>query len=241
MRRVKETAMSDNGNQESAVAEQPSQLQQILIDLAALGRAPTARAANPATVERIQAIENQTAQTGMASLAAATSAEMERLAVLDTVSELLNLKAFLKELKNALKRGARYARPVSFCLISVDNLRDVGGEYGQLTSDAVLRVVGKVISNCTREIDIAGRYTADHFAIIFPDLDSAAAAGICENIRERIGTQAVSHNWKNLKITASLGLSTFPRDGSETDQLCAKALEALEFASSRGGDRLCVF
>jgi diguanylate cyclase (GGDEF)-like protein len=233
--------MSDNGNQESAmVAEQPSQLQKIIDDLAALGRAQPAKAADPGTVERIRAIENQTATSGMASLAAATSAEMERLAVLDTVSELLNLKAFLKELKNALKRGARYNRPVSFCLLSVDGLREVTSEYGQLTGDAVLRVVGKVISNCSREIDIAGRYTADHFAIIFPDLDSAAAATICENIRERIGTQAVSHNWKNLKITASLGLATFPRDGMESDELCAKALQALEFASARGGDRLCV-
>ena len=59
-----------------------------------------------------------------------------------------------------------------------------------------------------------------------------------ERIRQRIGNQAIVHNWQNFSVTASVGVSTFPDHAAEYDELIACSMEALETALIRGGDRV---
>ncbi len=229
---------------ESAAPETAAQSQFLKIAQELRARRPHLErgAIDPQLMQRVLEIEQGTIGVpGMASLRSAQGDEIERLAVLDQLTEVYNVKTFFKELKDAVKRGLRYHNHVSLGLVAVDGLKELVREYDNLTGDALLRIAANVMRNTIREGDIPARYAAERFAVIFPDTTVAKAAVLADSLRQRIGTQSVSHNWKNLKVTASIGLAAFPLSAERYDELLARAEQALELAIMRGGDRVCVF
>lgn len=191
-------------------------------------------------LERVKELEQRSLLTTTENkMSRVKGEEIERLALLDTLTELYNSRTFLKEIKEELKRAKRYKRPVALCMVTVDNFKDISRQYGALTSDAVLKVIGTVLQGAVRDVDIPARYSAEEFAIIFPETNSSGAQIVAERIRQRIGSQAITHNWHNLKVTASVGLAAFPAHAREHDELVARSIQALEMAMQRGGDRVC--
>ena len=191
-------------------------------------------------LERVKELEQrQILSNTQTSLTSAKGDELERLALLDSLTELYNSRTFLKELKDELKRAKRYKRPVSLCMVSIDGFKEVSRQYGALTGDVVLKVVASVLQSCVRDVDIAARYSAEEFAIVLPETNASGAAIVAERIRQRVGSQGITHNWHNLKVTASIGLASFPAHAREHDELIARAVQALETALQRGGDRAC--
>jgi len=191
-------------------------------------------------IERVKELEQRSLLTStQQSMATAKGEEIERLALLDTLTELYNSRTFLKELKDELKRAKRYKRPVALCMLTIDGFREVARQYGALTSDSVLKVVGTVLKGAIRDVDIPARYSAEEFAIIFPETNASGAAIVAERIRQRISNQSISHNWHNLKVTCSMGIAAFPAHAREHDELLHRSIQALELAMQRGGDRVC--
>ncbi len=191
-------------------------------------------------LERVKELEQRSLLTTTENkMSMVKGEEIERLALLDTLTELYNSRTFLKEIKEEVKRAKRYKRPVARCMVTVDNFKDISRQYGALTSDAVLKVIGSVLQGAVRDVDIPARYSAEEFAIIFPETNSSGAQIVAERIRQRIGSQAITHNWHNLKVTASVGLAAFPAHAREHDELVARSIQALEMAMQRGGDRVC--
>ncbi|MBZ0188382.1 MAG: GGDEF domain-containing protein [Candidatus Obscuribacterales bacterium] len=190
-------------------------------------------------IERVKELEQRSLLTSTEqSLAAVKGEEIERLALLDSLTELYNSRTFMKEIQDELKRAKRYKRPVSLCMVAIDGFKDIAKQYGALTSDAVLKVVGDVLKGAIRDVDIPARYSAEEFALIFPETNASGASIVAERIRQRVANQSITHNWHNLKVTASVGLAAFPAHARESDELIEKAIRALELAMQRGGDRV---
>ena len=193
-------------------------------------------------LERVKELEQRSLLTNTETrMAAVKGEEIERLALLDTLTELYNSRTFLKEIKDELKRAKRYKRPVALCMIAIDGFKDISRQYGALTSDAVLKVIGSVLRGAIRDVDIPARYSAEELAIIFPETNAAGASIVAERIRQRVSSQPITHNWHNLKVSASVGLAAFPAHAREHDELLARSIQALEMAMQRGGDRVCTF
>jgi two-component system, cell cycle response regulator len=191
-------------------------------------------------IERVKELEQRSMLTNTYNrLGTVKGEELERLALLDTLTELYNSRTFVKEIRDELKRAKRYKRPLAVCMLSIDNFREVHRSYGALTADAVLKSVGRVLMSSIRGVDIPARYSGEEFAIIFPETNAAGAAIVSERIRQRIASQAVSHNWHNLRITSSIGIAAFPSHAREHEELLNKTIQALELAMQRGGDRVC--
>lgn len=190
-------------------------------------------------IERVKELEQRSLLTNTETrIGAVKGEEIERLALLDTLTELYNSRTFLKEIRDELKRAKRYKRPVALCMIAIDGFEQITKQYGALTSDAVLKAVGSVLRGTIRAVDIAARYSAEEFAIIFPETNAAGALIVAERIRQRIATQPISHNWHNLKVTVSIGLAAFPAHAREHDELIGRSMQALEQAFNRGGDQV---
>lgn len=192
-------------------------------------------------IERVKELEQRSLLANTETrMSAVKNEEIERLALLDTLTELYNSRTFLKEIKDELRRAKRYKRPVALCMLCIDGFRDITRQYGALTSDAVLKALADVLRGAIRDVDVPARYSAEEFAIIFPETNASGAAIVAERIRQRIGSQAITHNWHNLKVTASIGLASFPAHARESEELVGKSVQALEQAMQRGGDRVCV-
>lgn len=173
-----------------------------------------------------------------APISTAKADDLERLALLDNLTDLYNYRTFLKELKAEIERSKRYGQPLSLCMVAIDNFDAIKSQFGHLTGEAVLRVAGGAIGAVVREADIAAKYDYSIFAIILPQTTCASAAFVGERIRTRLGSQALSYNWQNFSITGSLGVAAIPGRYAAYDQLIAGAQAALAHASARGGDRV---
>src|ERR1700722_11815079 len=85
-------------------------------------------------IERVKELEQRSLLTITETrMTAIKGEEIERLALLDTLTELYNSRTFLKEMKDELKRAKRYKRPVALCMISIDGFKDISRQYGALT------------------------------------------------------------------------------------------------------------
>src|SRR3984885_2604851 len=81
-------------------------------------------------IERVKELEQRSLLTSTEqSLAAVKGEEIERLALLDTLTELYNSRTFYKEIKDELKRAKRYKRPVALCMVAIDGFKDVVRQY----------------------------------------------------------------------------------------------------------------
>lgn len=175
------------------------------------------------------------------SIASARGEDIEKLALLDPLTELYNHRNFLKELKSELSRAGRYGQHVALIMMGIDGIEGIRAHYGTLTVDAVSKVAANVIREGIREVDLAARYSSNEFVLALPQTNAAGAALLAERLRVRCGNQAINHNWQTFSVTASLGVATFPQNGSAYDELIARAWEALDYARARGGDRVfCV-
>ncbi len=194
------------------------------------------------TLERVRRLESFSKEREKELSAIKTKGiEIERLAHLDALTELPNHQAFVKEMQAELMRASRYSQEMCICLFSVDKVDEIYDKYGPLTRDAISKVISNVIRTSTREVDICAVYSPVQFAIIFAQTQQAQAALVAERIRKKIGAQVISYNWESFSITASFGIASHPRHGGSYEDLLAKALESLEHAIERGGDRVFCF
>ena len=190
-------------------------------------------------LQRVRDLEQtQAAENLKIDKATMRGEELERLALLDPLTDLYNHRTFIKELKSELGRARRYQHPVALCMISIDNFEDLGKQYGDLTADAILKIIGTAVKNGIREVDICGRYDKHQFIIGITKSGISGGAIVAERIRQRIGAQAISYNWESFSLTASFGVAAYPQQAGEWDELIAQALDAMEHATARGGDRV---
>ena len=184
-------------------------------------------------LEQARATESKHIKT-----AAMRGEDLEKLALLDPLTDLYNHRTFIKELKAELNRARRYQHSVALCMISIDNFEDMYKQYGALTADAILKIIGNAVKHGIREVDISGRYDTHRFIIALTKSGISGGAIVAERIRQRIGAQAISYNWESFSLTASFGVAAYPAQASEWDELIAHALDTMEHATARGGDRV---
>jgi len=164
--------------------------------------------------------------------------DLEKLALLDPLTELYNHRPFVKELQAELKRARRYKYTVCLLMFTIDGFDAVVQQFGQLTGETVQKVVSGVIRSGLREGDIAAKYGGPLFAVAMPKTNISEACLVVENIRQKVGDQAITYNWQNFSVTASIGLAAFPEHAEKYEELIARATEVMEFAIERGGDRV---
>ncbi|HEY9678300.1 MAG TPA: GGDEF domain-containing protein [Drouetiella sp.] len=226
-------------DQPTPTNEKETRLQRIFADSKKRRGVPAGYAGDQAMLNRVRDIEKaSTPAAQMATISSARGEDIERLALIDGLTELYNYKTFLKELKAEVGRSQRYKHSVALCLMAIDDFEAVTQQYGPLTGDAVMKVVANVLRGAVRELDIPAKYSDNQFCVVLPQTHAAGASLLAERIRQRIGNQAITHNWQSFSVTASLGVAAYPTHAEEYDELIARASEALEYAIARGGDRV---
>lgn len=162
--------------------------------------------------------------------------EMETYVLLDKQTGLCNSRTLERELSQEIQRSQRLKRQVSLCMITIEGLEDSARQHGSLAADSILRTVASTIKKAIREIDTAGRWGADKFAVILPETNTQGAQVVSERIRRRISAELSSALGPNRSMVVSVAIATYPNHARKSDELLDQAAKALNFAVIQGGN-----
>jgi diguanylate cyclase (GGDEF)-like protein len=159
---------------------------------------------------------------------------VEEQATTDGLTGLVNHRTFQERFQAMLGRAERHKFPVSLILTDIDHFKKVNDNYGHPTGDDVLRRVAAILGASARKIDIGARYGGEEFAIVLEATDRVGARNLAERIRVEIEQQTFQSSKGPFKATLSLGVASYPDDGTAKADLIAHADQAL-YAAKHGG------
>ena len=169
------------------------------------------------------------------------TSRLEKEAITDGLTGLFNHRHFYNRLEFEINRAARANSPLSVLILDVDNFKKYNDKYGHPKGDEVLRRCSAAIRESVRGIDIAARYGGEEFAVILAETDKKGAIVAAENIRRAIEAQKFSDGEGDVphNVTVSIGVSSYPADTKEMNDLVKKADDALYTAKREGKNRVC--
>ncbi|MDH5525042.1 MAG: sensor domain-containing diguanylate cyclase [Desulfobulbaceae bacterium] len=167
--------------------------------------------------------------------------QINRMATTDGLTGLINHRTFQHGFDIMLSREQRRAKPLTFVLCDIDHFKKVNDTYGHPFGDEVLKAVAGVLLRAVRNIDLAARYGGEEFALIFEDANEKSGVKTAERIRQEIENLTFNHQGETVRVTISMGLAVYPRDGEDKATLISRADQALYRAKQQGRNRVLVW
>lgn len=157
----------------------------------------------------------------------------------DSLSGLLNKRAITSFAQDILADKPNYN--VNLVLLDIDNFSTINNGYGHLFGDEVIYNVARIIKSAVGELGIAGRISGGGFLIVLENIGSE------EELRSvlraiRTNTElAFADRFESLRLTCSMGISTYPADSENYDELFMQADKALYIAQEKGQNRYVIY
>jgi diguanylate cyclase (GGDEF)-like protein len=166
-----------------------------------------------------------------------TDERLRFLAQHDALTGLPNRMLCYDRIGQAILRARRDREQVGILFLDLDGFKPINDSLGHEIGDELLRTVARRLQQCLREGDTVARLGGDEFVICLPALrDSTAAATIADKVLESLCAPVVIGE-SQLQVTCSIGISLYPRDGTDTQMLLRAADIAMYQAKSAGRNR----
>jgi diguanylate cyclase (GGDEF)-like protein len=163
--------------------------------------------------------------------------ELERLAVVDALTDVPNRRGFFTFLSPWLALARRPGVPTALVLFDLDAFKRINDSYGHPAGDTVLRAVVDVCKKHLRDSDQLGRMAGVEFAILLPRTGLPEAALVAERMRAAIAATPVKGERAMIGMTASFGVTIIRAEDSVVS-LFKRADEALQAAKAGGRNRV---
>jgi diguanylate cyclase (GGDEF)-like protein len=164
---------------------------------------------------------------------------IQELTLTDEHTGLYNTRHLYEMLNREVERASRFDRPISLVFMDLDHFKEVNDAHGHLAGTAVLREVGEVLKTTIRKVDAAFRYGGDEFALLLVETDANGARVVSHRILNRLRHHVfLADRGKAVRITASVGIATFPDDARAVDELLHAADRAMYRAKAIGRDEV---
>jgi diguanylate cyclase (GGDEF)-like protein/PAS domain S-box-containing protein len=159
----------------------------------------------------------------------------------DSLTQLPNRRLFRDRLDHEIKRAQREHHVVALMFIDLDHFKEVNDTLGHHMGDQLLVDAGRRIQHCVRETDTVARLGGDEFTVILPELtDATDIDRIARNLLATLSDSFLLGD-EQVYIAASIGITVFPDDASDIENLIKNADQALYAAKSSGRNRFNYF
>jgi diguanylate cyclase (GGDEF)-like protein len=163
---------------------------------------------------------------------------VQRQAMTDDLTGLVNRRRFIEALEAEIERARSFGSPLTIVLADLDNFKQVNDEFGHHGGDVVLRAFADLIRSHVRDVDVSGRIGGEEFAILLPETDRAGAARVAERMRRSLNAIAIAiSDDDSIRAASSFGVAELVPDQSGDDLLRA-ADAALYRAKDEGKNRV---
>ena len=157
----------------------------------------------------------------------------------DSLSGLLNKQAVTAFATEILAEKPAYN--VNIVILDIDNFTDINSSYGHLFGDEVIFTIASIVKAEIGSRGIAGRISGGGFLIVLEDTrDEEDLRGILRAIRTKTEA-AFADRFENFRLTCSMGISTYPVDSTDYDELFMQADKALYIAQEKGKNRYVIY
>ncbi|HWD04694.1 MAG TPA: GGDEF domain-containing protein [Amycolatopsis sp.] len=165
---------------------------------------------------------------------------LEELATTDQKTQLLNATTWQDGARREISRAEREHSNFGALMIDLDHFKSINDTFGHLAGDDVLKAVAAVVKQETRAHDLVGRFGGEEFVALLPSTSKEDAIVTAERIRQRISELVIATHTNEgdaveiAQRTASIGVASFPLDGSSVEEVMAAA-DAAVYAAKHGG------
>lgn len=163
-------------------------------------------------------------------------AELERLAVTDALTGVLNRRGIEKVISSALSAARRYDERGVLALIDLDGFKLVNDTYGHVVGDIVLKQVARVLVENVRETDHVGRIGGDEFVVLLTRVPWEDGLNRARFLDEQLNATAVNIDGWTIMLRASLGTQVYG-SGDDGEMLLSLADSAMYKAKEVRSDR----
>jgi len=160
--------------------------------------------------------------------------QVEYLAYHDALTSLPNRSLFSKLLGQFIAQAQRHGKLLAVAFLDLDRFKQINDTLGHEAGDQLLQEVARRLKSCVRESDAIARLGGDEFVVILPELrDEQDAAGIARKILTTLA-RPFTLLGQEFRVTASIGISTYPLGGQDEQTLTKNADIAMYHAKEAG-------
>lgn len=167
--------------------------------------------------------------------------QLEHLAHYDLLTSLPNRALLAERLYHAMAQSKLLGKSLAVAYLDLDGFKAVNDTFGHEVGDQLLIKLSTLMESALRGGDTLARIGGDEFVAVLPDLDKMSD---CELVLERLLKAAMSPifiDGRKLQLSTSIGVTLYPQDGVDADQLMRHADQAMYIAKQTGRNRYHLF
>lgn len=165
------------------------------------------------------------------------TSQLKLLANLDSLTNLYNRRAYLKNLEQSISFSNRTGQALCVLVIDVDHFKRINDSHGHDAGDMVLKTIAKTIEHCLRTEDVMGRMGGEEFSICLPNTTLASALIVADRICKTVHSTAITLESTDITCSVSVGGATLRKLESPRDVL-RRSDQAMYFAKANGRNRV---
>ncbi len=167
--------------------------------------------------------------------------KLEKEVCHDSLTGLFTRNIFQIRLSEECAQSLRHQQPLALMMTDIDHFKAVNDTYGHVAGDKVLQEIAHILQEVVRGEDCVARYGGEEFVLLLPQTPKLGALRVAEKLRQMVeecpfkieGQQAIF-------LTISIGISLFPDDTKNIQELIELADQALYAAKKSGRNRVCL-
>ncbi len=156
-------------------------------------------------------------------------------AITDGLTSVKTHRFFMEALSGEWRRATRVGRTFSLLLLDLDKFKFVNDYFGHLEGDTVLQRVGRLLDQNVRRSDVVARYGGDEFVVLMSETNAEQACLLGDKLRQWLAADPLL---REKKITASIGIATYPQHANTPQELIQIADASMYLAKHQGGNQI---